>query len=227
MLVGIDSQLSLILAFWTDLKRTWNPHSFSRNKTLQLVVQAAEFKFESKIKPLPVIWQSLLDCHFQKTIQDFNSWFNGRALLVTLMQGFGWSHLQAQTQGVSKQVAVLLAATGSLEETLLPAYHSFDTDSVLESKRFQCFVNFGWWLQIFFLIWNEIMVELARSCYWPKSCASGSAGYWPKLCSSLSQEPRRWKLKIITTVPWKLEITCNKIRCQIVQTIASRKLCLL
>ena len=140
-------------------KRTWNSHSFSRNKTLQLVVQAAEFKFESKIKPLPVIWQSLLDCHFQKTIQDFNSWFNGRALLVTLMLGFGWSHLQEQTQGISKQVAVLLAATGSLEETLLPAYHSFDTDSVLESKRFQCFVNFGWWLQIFFsyemkLWWN-------------------------------------------------------------------------
>ena len=47
----------------TDLKLIQTPHSFSENyeqtKPLQLADQAAKFKFESKFKPHPVIWQSL------------------------------------------------------------------------------------------------------------------------------------------------------------------------
>ena len=55
--------LSSISASSTDLKRIQTPHSLFRDleqiKPFQLVGQAAEFKFESKIEPLPVIWQSL------------------------------------------------------------------------------------------------------------------------------------------------------------------------
>ena len=55
-------------------------------KPLQLVGQAAEFKFESKFEPLPVIWQSLRRL-FQKVI-------------------LRWSDWRAQTQGVSESAAV-------------------------------------------------------------------------------------------------------------------------
>ena len=44
MRAGINSQLSQILVFSTDLKRIQTPH---------------RFKFQSKFEPLPVIWQSL------------------------------------------------------------------------------------------------------------------------------------------------------------------------
>ena len=54
------------LASGTDLKRIQTPHSFKSvyaileaTKPLQLVCQAAEFKFESKFEPLQVIWQFL------------------------------------------------------------------------------------------------------------------------------------------------------------------------
>ena len=35
-------------------------------------------------------------------------------------------------------------------------YHSCDTDSVRESRRFWCFVNFGQWPRIFLSLWKEI-----------------------------------------------------------------------
>ena len=42
-------------------------------KPLQLVGQAAEFKFESKFEPLPVIWQSL-----QEAVPEDNRRFRGQ-----------------------------------------------------------------------------------------------------------------------------------------------------
>ena len=47
-------------------------------KPLQLVGQAAEFKFESKFEPLPVIWQSLWRL-FQKVIKGLEGKINGQA----------------------------------------------------------------------------------------------------------------------------------------------------
>ena len=49
MRVGIDAQLSSISAFSTDLKTL---------EQIKPIGQAAEFKFESKLEPLQVIWQS-------------------------------------------------------------------------------------------------------------------------------------------------------------------------
>ena len=52
MRLGINSQLFSISEFSTDLKRMQTPHSllrdFGADKTLQLVGQAAGFKFEFK-----------------------------------------------------------------------------------------------------------------------------------------------------------------------------------
>ena len=63
MRVAIDSALSSILAFSTDLKRIQTPPVYSGTseqiEPLQHVGQAAEFKVESKFKPLSVICQSL------------------------------------------------------------------------------------------------------------------------------------------------------------------------
>ena len=52
-------------------------------KPLQLVGQAAEFKFESKFEPLPVIWQSLQRL-FQKVIEGLEGKINGQALGAAL-----------------------------------------------------------------------------------------------------------------------------------------------
>ena len=51
-------------------------------KPLQLVGQAAEFKFESKFEPLPV-WLSLQRL-FQKVIEGFEGKINGQALGAAL-----------------------------------------------------------------------------------------------------------------------------------------------
>ena len=51
--------------------------------SLQLVGQAAEFKFESKFEPLQVIWQSLRRL-FQKVIEGLEGNINGQALGAAL-----------------------------------------------------------------------------------------------------------------------------------------------
>ena len=81
------SVMSSILAFLTDLKE-FELHTIyfgasQQIKPLQPVGQAAEFKFESKLKPLQVIWQSL-----PKAIPFFFMWNEnfygiGKKLLLT------------------------------------------------------------------------------------------------------------------------------------------------
>ena len=79
-------------------------------KPLQLIGQAtqarvtgrvAEFKFEFKFEPLPVIWHCLRRL-FQKVIEDLEGKINGQALGAALR----WSDGRAQTQGVSESAAV-------------------------------------------------------------------------------------------------------------------------
>ena len=54
-------------------------------KPLQPVGQEAQFKFESKFEPLPVIWQSLRSMRlFQKIIEDLEFKINGQALGAAL-----------------------------------------------------------------------------------------------------------------------------------------------
>ena len=77
-------------------------------KTLQLVGQAAEFKFESKFEPLPVIWESLRRL-FQKVIEGLEGKINGQALggaLRLYLRTMHRSDGRAQTQGVSESAAV-------------------------------------------------------------------------------------------------------------------------
>ena len=74
-------------------------------KPLQPVDQAAEFKFESKFEPLPVIWQSLRRL-FQKVIEGLEGKINGQALGAALLLCMRGSDGQAQTQGVSESAAV-------------------------------------------------------------------------------------------------------------------------
>ena len=92
-------------------------------KTLQLVAQAADFKFESKFEPMPVIWQSLQRL-FQKVIEGLEGKINGQALgaaLLLCLRGPDWP---AQIQGISDEIPSRLqslrAATGSFEVNLLP-----------------------------------------------------------------------------------------------------------
>ena len=77
------------------------------SKFLQLVGQAAEFKFEStgKFEPLPVVWQSIQRL-FQKVIEVLEGKIDGQALGAALLHCLGESDGQAQTQDVSKSVAV-------------------------------------------------------------------------------------------------------------------------
>ena len=72
---------------------------------MQLVGQAAEFKFESKFEPLPVIWQSHRTL-FQKIIEGLEGKINGQALGAALWLYLRGSDGRAQTQGVSESVAV-------------------------------------------------------------------------------------------------------------------------
>ena len=101
------------LASVTDFKKIQTPHSlllrFRSDKPLQLVGQAAEFKFESKFEPLPVIWQSLRRL-FQKVIEGLKGKINGQALGAALWHCLGGSDGRAQTQpeGVSESAENML-----------------------------------------------------------------------------------------------------------------------
>ena len=131
MRVGIDAQLSSISAFSTDLKTL---------EQIKPIGQAAEFKFESKLEPLQVIWQSLPKAipednrRFCLEIQLPSSW--GRALcccspvlpaqaVFVLADGhkhsLGW---------IANQLQSLLATTGSLEEK-----HATNLVILLEEKH--------------------------------------------------------------------------------------------
>ena len=74
-------------------------------KPSQLVGQAAQFKFESKLEPLQVIWQSLRML-FQKVIEGLEGKINGQALGAALRHGLRGSDGQAQRQGDSESAAV-------------------------------------------------------------------------------------------------------------------------
>ena len=74
-------------------------------KSLQLVGQAAEFKFEFKFEPLQIIWQSLRRL-FQKVIEGLGGKINGQALGVAHRHSLAGSDGRPRTQGVSESAAV-------------------------------------------------------------------------------------------------------------------------
>ena len=102
--------------------------------TLQLIGQAAEFKFESKFEPLQVIWQSV-----QKAIPELEDnpkfWLQNQWPSFQLLRQSShtaWKVLTGSTNiGCSRcwQQAALLRNTN---------YPSGCTDIVWKSKRFEC-----------------------------------------------------------------------------------------
>ena len=74
-------------------------------KPLQLIGQAAEFEYESKCEPLPVIWRSLQRL-FQKVIKGLEGKINCQALGAALGLCLRGPDRRAQTQGVSESAAV-------------------------------------------------------------------------------------------------------------------------
>ena len=108
-------------------------------KALQPIGQAAEFKFESKFKPLPVIWQSL-----PKAIPEEN-----RRFWLQNQWPSSWGRALGRVRRASTLGLVRWASinTGSFlvgGSRCLPrqarfritCYHSCYTDSVQESKGF-------------------------------------------------------------------------------------------
>ena len=79
-------------------------------KPLRLVVQVAQFKFESKFEPLLVIWQSLQRL-FQKVIEGLEGKINcqalGAALLLCLrgLDGRAQTHCVSDSNSESAEVA--------------------------------------------------------------------------------------------------------------------------
>ena len=125
---------------------------------LQLVDQAAEFKFESawpdfkfesKFKPLPSIWQSLPKAIPEGRNRSFQCKINGQAFWAVLLYSLGWSDGQAQTQGISELDCSSCWQRQAGLAWGKKCYHSCDTDLVLELKWFK-------WPQIFSLMWNEV-----------------------------------------------------------------------
>ena len=107
------------LASVTDLKRYQTPHGLCCDfwgKPLQLVGEAAEFKFESKFEPLPVIWQSLWRL-FHKVIEGLECKIKGLALGAALQQGRTGEH---KLRAFPSRLQSLRASIGSLEENMLP-----------------------------------------------------------------------------------------------------------
>ena len=122
------------------LKRIQTPHSllnysgFSEQiQRLQPIGQAAEFKFESKFKPLQVIWQSL-----PKAVPEDNRRFRGQNQWPS-----SWGRAPARLAQVGRastntgRFRVGGSRCGPRPARLRKTcYHSCYTDSVQESKRF-------------------------------------------------------------------------------------------
>ena len=119
----MDSLQSSISAFPMDLKRIQTPQSLLRDfrvdKPLQLVGQAAEFKFEYKLEPGPVIWPSL-----PKATPEDNQGFDSKSMAKllgprsgTVCAGRTGEH---KHRAIPSRLQSLRAATGSLEQKLLP-----------------------------------------------------------------------------------------------------------
>ena len=127
MRVGINSQLLSSISVFSSFnwpKMISNSthrllREFRADKSLQPIGQAAEFKFESKFKPLLVIWQSSSKS-IQKAMEGFECKIkeNGLALGAVLQHSLGWSEGQTTTQIVSEPAAVAAGSNpGFWEQT--------------------------------------------------------------------------------------------------------------
>ena len=143
--------------------------------------------FESKFEPLQVIWQSLRML-FQKTIESFDCKINGQGLGAALRHSLpswaGGTGEQSHKVFLS-QLQSLLAATGSLEENVLPLLWYWlcsRVKKVLMLCKFRAATS-----HFYFECEMKFSMELARSCCPPKLCSSlhsifrSFIGVWVKI----------------------------------------------
>ena len=140
-------------------------------KPLQLVGQAAQFKFESKFESLPHSACHLVislkavpggNRRFRGRNQRPSSWGRSPALLARV----GWA--STNTGRFRVCCSRCWPRQARLRKT---CYHSWDhdTEAVQEPIRFQCFLNLGpRRVTFFFFMWHEISIESARSCCRPR-----------------------------------------------------------
>ena len=158
----------------TDLKRIEFPHSLCCDFRgyQQLVGQAAEFKFESKFEPLLVIWQSWnVPLEIWASSRPLLTWPSGsrREALWLCLRGLEG---RAQTQVVSSRRQSLQAATGSLEENVLPLLRYWLSSGVTKVLKFRAATS------QFFLCKMKISIESARSFCRPKQRPSLRSILW-------------------------------------------------
>ena len=136
-------------------------------KPLQLVGQVAEFKFESKFWPLPVIWQFLWRL-FHKVIEGWEGKISSQALgaaLLLCLHRLDWQ-AQTWTQGIAKSAAVA-AGSGWLalgkHATTLAILNQFKSQQGFMLCKFQgatshFFFHVKWKFQ-----WNRLEVVANQS----------------------------------------------------------------
>ena len=130
---------------------------------LQLVGQAAEFKFKSKFKPLPVIWQLLLNYIPEDNWRSFDCKISGRALRAALLHrlhSLHRSNRHAKHGVFQSQGQSLLAATCSCEEKMLPLLWHW-----LSSRLKKVLLLWKFWALTTncFSMWNEIFNGISEN----------------------------------------------------------------
>ena len=134
--VSINSLLSSFLAVSRELKGIQTPHRLFWGirvmKTLQPIGQEAEFKFESKFKPMQVIWHhSRRLFQTRKKIKVFgitpegysrrkSKFLTAKSMAKRLGQSCAGLTSKHRHRAFLSQMQLLLAPTGSLEENMLP-----------------------------------------------------------------------------------------------------------
>ena len=195
---------------------------FKADKPLQLVGQAAEFKFESKFRPLQVIWQSLPKAFpdkrkFWLQNQWPSSWGCSQAQL--------WLARLASTNTVCFEVGQVGQWLACLRKK---CYHSCYTDKVLKSKKFKILSMLcrlwgitSHWLQIIFFMGNEIFNEVHEILF-PFSGLCVKIRQRNKyICSKLNPVHRsRIKLTVCPSSRIKLTV-CPKGVCLVCSSEAS------
>ena len=116
-----------------------------------------------------------------KAIKGFDCKINDQVLGAVLLHSNCRSDGQVQTEGISKSVAVI---AGSIYKKCCHSCNNIIyTYSVLESKRFECFVNLGPWQRFFYvkmkLMWKwnswilrEDVTDQSHVHHWAMNMAS-------------------------------------------------------
>ena len=149
-------------------------------KPLQLIGQAAKFKFESKFEPMQVIWQSLLGCS-RRSSKVYRAKSTAKLLGQLSCTACVSRTDEHKHKAFSSLLQSLLAATGLLEDNMLTLLT---------------------WPWLFVSCEMKISMELARSCCWPSSAPRFAQSFYQSLVSE-------WKYDIGTKQHVPNRILCK------------------